>query len=104
MIGARLFSLAGSLYKLSKYPASTIQTLGAEKAMFRHLKTGDRPPKYGILVLHPLVAKSKRDDRGRVARTLAAKISLAAKIDYFGGDEHKGLEMRAELEKQFGAY
>ncbi len=104
MIAARLFSLAGSLVKLSRYPASTIQTLGAEKAMFRHLKTGDRPPKYGILVLHPLVAKSKHPLKGRIARTLAGKISLAAKIDFFGGDKQKGLEMRAELEKQFGAY
>lgn len=104
MIAARLFALAGSLRKLALYPASTIQTLGAEKAMFRHLKTGDRPPKHGVIVLHPLVNKAKRPMKGKVARALGAKIALAAKIDYFGGDDYKGYEMREELEKKFGSY
>lgn len=101
MIGARLLAFAGSLKRLMLFPSSTIQTLGAEKAMFRHLKTGDRPPKFGIIVLHPLVNSMKRSDRGRVARSLASKISLAAKIDYFGTDDYRGFEMREELEKHF---
>jgi nucleolar protein 56 len=101
MIAARLLAFAGSLKRLMLFPASTIQTLGAEKAMFRHLKTGDRPPKYGIIVLHPLVNAMKRSDKGHVARSLASKISLAAKIDYFGTDDYRGYEMREELEKHF---
>jgi nucleolar protein 56 len=101
MIAARLLAFAGSLKRLILFPASTIQTLGAEKAMFRHLKTGDRPPKYGIIVLHPLVNAMKRSDKGHVARSLASKISLAAKIDYFGTDDYRGYEMREELEKHF---
>ncbi|MFW6231157.1 MAG: hypothetical protein ACOC32_04000, partial [Nanoarchaeota archaeon] len=69
-IAARLIALAGDLHRLVLFPSSTIQTLGAEKAMFRHLKTGDRPPKFGIIVLHPIVARTKKSDRGKAARAL----------------------------------
>ena len=101
LIGAKLIQIAGSLKRLSRLPASTVQTLGAEKALFRHLKSNARPPKHGVLVNHPLVMAVDRKDKGRVARTLANKISLAVKIDYFGGDEYKGYEMREELDKKF---
>jgi nucleolar protein 56 len=85
-IAARLLSLAGSLRKLVNLPASTIQILGAEKALFRHLKTGARPPKYGILHEHPLVQKAKQSQKAKVARALAEKISIASKIDFFKGE------------------
>ena len=104
LVAARLLALAGGLRQLMLFPSSTIQTLGAEKAMFRHLKTGDRPPKYGIIILHPLIARTKKSDKGRVARALASKISLAVKMDFFKGETYKGYELKEELEKKFGSY
>ncbi len=98
LIGARLIALSGSLKKLSLFPSSTIQTLGAEKAMFRHLKSGDRPPKYGIIILHPIINNQKRNDKGKVARSLASKISIAAKVDYFGGSEIEGYDLINKVE------
>ncbi len=83
-LGARLIAKAGGLKKLAFFPASTIQVLGAEKALFRHLTKGTRPPKHGILFQHPLVRKAKWWQRGKIARTLAAKLAIAAKEDYFG--------------------
>ncbi len=85
LLGARLISLAGSLENLAKLPASTIQVLGAEKALFRALKTGGRPPKHGIIFQYPEVHKSPRWQRGKIARTLAAKLAIAAKVDGFTG-------------------
>ena len=84
LIGAKLIKLAGSMKKLIEFPASTIQLLGAEKALFRHIKTGKKPPKYGILLSHPFVAESK--EKNKTARKLADKISIAAKVDYFKGE------------------
>lgn len=85
-IGSKLLIHAGSIEKLSKMPASTIQLLGAEQALFRHLKNKkSRPPKYGILHEHPLVLQSKASTRGKVARVLADKISIALKVDFFKG-------------------
>ena len=101
IIGARLIELSGSLRRLSLYPSGTIQTLGAEKAMFRHLKSGDRPPKFGIVVLHPLVNKQKKQDKGKTARALASKISIAAKVDFFGGDDYEGYKLKEELDKNY---
>ncbi|MBI1969201.1 hypothetical protein HYS48_00785 [Candidatus Woesearchaeota archaeon] len=100
VIGAKLLALTGTLKRLATFPASTLQVLGAEKALFRHLKTGSRPPKYGILHEHPLIAKAKREKRGKVARGLADKISIAAKVDYFKG-AFIGEKLRKELEKKF---
>ncbi|MFH1211926.1 MAG: hypothetical protein V1659_03265 [Candidatus Woesearchaeota archaeon] len=99
-IGAKLLEQAGSLERLSTMPSSTIQVLGAEKALFRHLKTGSRPPKHGFLINHPLVIKARDREKGRVARTLADKISMAIKVDYFKG-EFIGDKLREELEKRF---
>ncbi len=98
-IAAKLMSLGGGLFRLSKFASSTVQTLGAEKAMFRHLKTGSKPPKYGIILMHPLVANAGRN-KGKAARMLANKISLAVKIDYFKGDSYKGYELKDDLERE----
>ncbi|MEM4528807.1 MAG: C/D box methylation guide ribonucleoprotein complex aNOP56 subunit [Desulfurococcaceae archaeon] len=84
-LGARLLSLAGGLEKLAKLPASTIQVLGAEKALFRALRTGGKPPKHGVIFQHPAIHKSPKWQRGKIARALAAKLAIAAKIDYFTG-------------------
>lgn len=86
LIGAKLIESAGSFRKLSGFPASTIQLLGAEKALFRHLKTGAKAPKYGLLYDHPFVSGADEKDRGKVARHLANKIALAVRIDYYGGE------------------
>ncbi len=99
-IGARLIAIAGSLKRLVEFPSSTVQLLGAEKALFRHIKTGARPPKYGVLVNHPLVANAPQKDKGKAARALADKISIAAKVDFFHGDFY-GDKLKEELEKKF---
>jgi len=87
LLGARLISKAGGLKKLAMFPASTIQVLGAEKALFKHLAKGTPPPKHGILFQHPLVRSAKRWQRGKIARTIAAKLAIAAREDYFGGKD-----------------
>ena len=86
-IAAKLISHAGSLKRLVKMPASTIQILGAEKALFRHMRNKRRnlPPKYGLIHEHQLIQKSKQEMHGKVARALADKLCIAIKIDYFHG-------------------
>jgi len=96
-IGAKLIDQAGSLERLSAMPSSTVQLLGAEKALFRHLKTGSKPPKYGYIINHQFISKSK--SKGKAARMLADKISLAVKIDHFKG-EFIGDKIKKELEKK----
>ncbi|MBN2142054.1 hypothetical protein JW711_01870 [Candidatus Woesearchaeota archaeon] len=97
LIGAKLLRGAGSLKKLAMMRSSTIQLIGAEKALFRHIRTGARPPKYGYLLQHLLVQKAGKDTRGKIARALADKIFIAARIDYFKG-EFKGDELLKEVE------
>ena len=82
-LGAKLISHAGGLKRLAMYPSSTVQIMGAEKALFRHLKSGDRPPKYGLIYQHPQVRGAKWWNRGKVARMLAGMISHAARRDIF---------------------
>ena len=82
-LGAKLISHAGGLKRLASYPSSTVQIMGAEKALFRHLKSGDRPPKYGLIYQHPQVRGAKWWNRGKIARLLAGRISLAARKDVF---------------------
>ena len=82
-LGAKLISHAGGLKRLATYPSSTVQIMGAEKALFRHLKSGDRPPKYGLIYQHPQVRGAKWWNRGKIARMLAGKISLAVRRDVF---------------------
>ena len=83
LIGARLISLAGGIEKLAFLPASTVQILGAEKALFRFKKEGGKPPKHGVIFQHPLINRSNVKERGKIARLLAIKISLAVKADVF---------------------
>lgn len=100
-IGAKMIAKAGSVEKMAFMPASTIQLLGAEEALFRHIKTGARPPKYGILLQHPIVARAKRQDKGKAAKGIADKIAIAVKVDFFKG-EFIGDRLRKDLEKKFG--
>ena len=83
-VGARLLAKAGNIKKLAAMPASTIQVLGAEKALFRSLKTGARPPKHGLLFQHPMVHAAPRWQRGKIARAIAAKAVIAARVDAYG--------------------
>jgi nucleolar protein 56 len=99
-LSARLVSIAGSLENLAKMPASTLQVLGAEKALFRSLKTGARPPKHGVIFQHTAIHQSPRWQRGKIARALAGKLSIAARIDSFGG-EFLGEKLRKDVEKKF---
>ncbi|MCK4521945.1 MAG: hypothetical protein KAU20_05190 [Nanoarchaeota archaeon] len=101
VIGARLLQHAGSLKRLIMLPSSTVQLLGAEKALFRHIKSGSKCPKYGVLHEHPLIMKANRKDHGKIARALADKISIAARVDYFKG-KFIGDELIKGLEERFG--
>ncbi len=85
IIGARLIALTGGLSRLSQVSSSTIQLLGAEKALFRHLRTGERPPKHGIIFQHPLIHNAPYWHRGKIARAFAGKLAIAAKLDYHSG-------------------
>jgi len=98
-LGARVISLAGGLKRLATLPSSTIQLLGAEKAMFMHLRAGKAPPKHGIIFQHPAVHRAPYWQRGKVARTLASKATIAAKVDYFKG-EFIGDKLTADFEKR----
>jgi nucleolar protein 56 len=103
-IGARLMAKAGGLDRLAVLPASTIQILGAEKALFRAMRTGARPPKHGILFQHQAVHLAPKWQRGKIARTLANKIAIAARVDYYRGSEEPsikaGLDRRIESIKE----
>ena len=100
LIGAKLLEKAGSLKHMAWMPSSTIQLLGAEQALFRHLRNKRiRPPKHGFILSHPFVMNASRQDKGKVSRMLAAKISIATKVDYFKG-EFIGDRLKEELEKQ----
>jgi nucleolar protein 56 len=83
MVGARLISLAGSLKELARKPSSTLQILGAEKALFRSLKTGADPPKHGVIYQAPEIHSAPYWQRGKIARALSGKLSLAARIDAY---------------------
>ena len=98
-IGARLILLAGGLKELSLLPSSTIQVLGAEKALFLHLSKGIRPPKHGVIFNHPYLQKLPLKRRGAMARTLASKISIAVKADLNGKIIYQ--KLKEELDKRF---
>ncbi len=99
LLGARLIAVAGSLRSLAMRPASTIQVLGAEKALFRSLKTGARPPKHGLIFQATLLHDAKKWQRGKIARALAGKLSIAARADAFGG-RYIGDRLKADLDKR----
>src|SRR5256885_1548482 len=90
-VGARILAKAGSLKRLASMPASTIQVLGAEKALFRSLKTGAQPPKHGLLFQHSLVHAAPRWQRGKIARAIAAKAAIAARVDVYGEGRNQTL-------------
>ena len=99
LLGARLIALTGGLINLAKMPASTVQVLGAEKALFRSLKTGARPPKHGIIFQHTLIHEGKRWQRGKIARALAGKLAIAARSDAFSG-HYIGDGLKASFERR----
>ena len=107
LLGARLIALTGGLTNLAKMPASTIQVLGAEKALFRSLKTGTRPPKHGIIFQHASIHEAKGWQRGKIARAIAGKLAIAARSDafshkYIGDDLKAGLERRIkEIQEKY---
>jgi len=86
IIGARLISHAGSLINLAKYPASTVQILGAEKALFRALKTKGNTPKYGLIFHSTFIGRAQQKNKGRISRYLANKCSIASRIDCFSDE------------------
>jgi nucleolar protein 56 len=99
LIAARILAKAGSIKKLALMPSSTIQLLGAEKALFQHIRKGNKCPKYGFIFAHPLLKKVKRKKQGKFARTLAGKLSIAIKKDYFGAKKDSK-ELKEKLKKR----
>lgn len=96
-IAAQLLSKAGSLERLATMPASTIQLLGAEKALFKHIKFGSKPPKYGILFKMPAISNAPRNARGKIARAYATKISIGLRGDFFT-KKFIGERLKADLD------
>lgn len=92
VLAARLISLAGGLEQLAKKPSGTVQVLGAEDALFAHLKGSAPSPKHGVIFTHEYVRGTRREDRGSAARALAGKLSIAARVDHYSGDRRPELE------------
>lgn len=99
-VGAKLISHSGGLSNLIKYPASTVQILGAEKALFRALKTKGNTPKYGILYHSAFIGKASGKDKGKLSRYVANKCSLAARLDHFlvNPTNRFGEKMKSQVE------
>lgn len=106
LLGAKLIAHTGGIEKLSLLPSSTVQILGAEKALFRHLKTGERPPKHGLIYQYPQIRSANWWLKGKFARTLAAKISLAVRKDVYSGDFDASIkeDLQKKLEEIKKAY
>ncbi|KAF6262555.1 hypothetical protein COO60DRAFT_1282656 [Scenedesmus sp. NREL 46B-D3] len=106
MVGARLISHAGSLTNLAKYPASTVQILGAEKALFRALKTKGNTPKYGLIFHSSFIGRAKQRNKGRISRYLANKCSIASRIDCFldSATSAFGEKLRDQVEERLRFY
>ena len=100
LVGARLVALAGGLDKLARMPASTIQVLGAHKAIFMHITKGTKPPKHGILFQAKEIRTAPKKVRGKIARLLATKIAIAVKMDAFGRERDLGKRLRAEIDEK----
>ncbi len=99
LLASRLVAQAGGLEKIAKMPSSTIQLLGAEKALFRHLRGEGRAPKYGVLFGHPLIQQAPKHLRGKVARLISAKLSLAAKMDFYSKRDDSR-QMKEDMERK----
>lgn len=97
-IGARLIATATSLERLAEFPSSTIQVLGAEKALFSHLRKHTLSPKHGIIFAYPKLRGAPLKMRGKIARRISSKTSIAAKVDFFKG-EFVGERLAKELEE-----
>jgi len=95
LVGARLIAHAGSLLNLAKHPASTVQILGAEKALFRALKTKKATPKYGLIYHASLVGQSQPKSKGKVSRILANKAALSIRVDALGDENTKQIGAEA---------
>jgi len=106
LVAARLISHAGSLTNLAKYPASTVQILGAEKALFRALKTKGNTPKYGLIFHSSFIGRAKQRNKGRISRYLANKCSIASRIDAFADHSTKafGEAMKEQVEERLRFY
>ncbi len=98
-IAARLIASAGGLDRLALMPSGTIQVLGAEKALFRHIKEGTPSPKHGVIFQHELINRAPKKYRGRIARVMAAKIAIAARADVFTKRDMAD-ELKADMEKR----
>ncbi len=98
-VAAKLIAHVGGLEKLAKLPSSTVQVLGAEKALFKHLKRKTKPPKHGIIFQHSSIHSAPKDQRGKIARALSAQISIAAKVDTYG-KRFIGKELREKFENR----
>ena len=99
-IGARLIAYAGGIEKLATMPAGTIQVLGAEKALFKHIKDGTPPPKHGVIFQHEMINKAPKNKRGKIARLLATKLAIAAKADAFTKN-YIADELKKEIEERY---
>ena len=97
-LGAKLIAHIGGIEKLALLPSSTVQIMGAEKALFRHKKTGERPPKHGLIYQHPEIRSARWWLKGKIARVLAAKISIAVRKDVYSGEFDPNL--KEEFEKR----
>lgn len=98
IVGSKLISHAGGLTNLSKYPASTIQILGAEKALFRALKTKGKTPKYGLIFNSSFIGRANQKNKGRISRYLANKCAIASRVDCFS--EHPTAKFGEVLKDQ----
>ncbi|MFW9781026.1 MAG: NOP5/NOP56 family protein [Candidatus Heimdallarchaeota archaeon] len=99
LVGAKLIAKAGSLKKLAFMPASRIQILGAEKALYRFLKSGEKRPKHGLIYQWNVIRGSKQHHRGKISRLIAGKIGIASKVDFFGG-KFIGEELAQEVDEK----
>ncbi|MHA1962032.1 MAG: C/D box methylation guide ribonucleoprotein complex aNOP56 subunit [Candidatus Thorarchaeota archaeon] len=99
VVGARLISMAGSLGDLAMKPSSTIQVYGAEKALFRSIKTGTDPPKHGIIFQVPDIRTAPYWQRGKIARALAGKVAIASRIDAYSKRD-VGEKLKSDFEKR----
>merc|ERR1719471_429720 len=106
VVGARLISHAGSLTKLAKYPASTVQILGADKALFRALKTRGNTPKYGLLFHSTFIGRATAKNKGRISRFLANKCTIASRIDAFSETPNTifGEKLKDQVEERLKLY
>lgn len=95
-LATKLIAKAGGLDRLSRMPSSTVQLIGAEKALFRFLHGKGKSPRHGIIFSHPLIQNARDEQRGKLARLIASKLSIAAKLDYYS-KEYKGEKLKKEM-------